>query len=79
MTTWQRGRVWAAVRDAVQAGERLGTFGPALPYEQVSARLDAIARDAADRIEAVLGDGGAVVSDSDRGPATADGEPWKGV
>ena len=23
--------------------------------------------------------GGAVVSDSDRGPATADGEPWKGV
>ena len=25
------------------------------------------------------GDGGAVVSDSDRGPATADGEPWKGV
>ena len=25
------------------------------------------------------GGGGAVVSDSDRGPATADGEPWKGV
>ena len=25
------------------------------------------------------GDGGAVVSDSDRGPATADGQPWKGV
>jgi len=25
------------------------------------------------------GAGGAVVSDSDRGPATADGEPWKGV
>ena len=25
------------------------------------------------------GDGGAVVSDSDRGPATADGRPWKGV
>lgn len=25
------------------------------------------------------GDGGAVVSDSDRGPATAAGEPWKGV
>lgn len=25
------------------------------------------------------GDGGAVVSDSDRGPATADGRAWKGV
>ncbi len=55
MTAKQRGQVWAIVRDAAQAGERLGTLGPALPYEQVSAKLDAIARDAADRIEAVVG------------------------
>ena len=30
-------------------------------------------------VEPPPGDGGAVVSDSDRGPATADGQPWKGV
>lgn len=49
-----RGEVWAIVRDAVRAGERLATIGPALPYEQISAKADAIAREHADKIEVAL-------------------------
>jgi hypothetical protein len=54
VTTDQRGEVWAIVRDAVAAGERVGTIGPALGYEQRSAKLDALAREYADKVEAVL-------------------------
>lgn len=54
MASGIRGEVWAIVRDAVRAGERLATIGPALPYEQISAKADAIAREHADKIEAAL-------------------------
>jgi hypothetical protein len=52
-----RGELWSMVRDATQlgshAGERYGT-NPGYGYERLSARLDAVAREYAGKIEAAL-------------------------